>query len=171
MGPFGNWLKGILPWGGTRSGTGALSHLPPERTIRYDPGLISNLRNDHSDLVAMFGQLGHDVRDGHYQRLPTALLAFNTRLEAHLLIESRRFYAYLEQVLAGDSDSMEFVRAFRGETNILSRGIIEFARRYQQTRVDSANVDDFMREYDEVGTLLVMRIEREEGDLYPLYAP
>lgn len=154
-----------------RSTTDTLNHLRAERTIRYDPSLISNLRNDHSDLVAMYGQLGHDVRHGHYQRLPNALLTFNTRLEARLLIESRRFYAYLEQMLAGDSDSMEIVRALRGETNALARGIIEFARRYQQTRVDGDNVDDFMREYDEVGKLLAMRIEHEEGNLYPLYAP
>jgi hypothetical protein len=49
--------------------------------------------------------------------------------------------------------------------------VVEFVRRYQQMRVTSVNANDFMREYDEVGQLLVMRIDREEGNLYPLYAP
>jgi regulator of sigma D len=172
MGLFGNWFKGKLPWKAKRPDMDTQDYQRvQERTARYDPVLISNLRHDHSELVAMYGQLGQDVRDGYYQRIPNALLAFSTRLEAHLLMENRRFYSYVEQVLAGDSDRMEIVRAFRGEMNSLARSIIEFARRYQQTRVDGSNTEDFLREYNEVGKLLVMRIEREEGDLYPLYAP
>jgi regulator of sigma D len=172
MGLFDNWFKLNLPWKAKRSGMDTQDYQrAQDRTARYDPALISNLRNDHSELVAMYGQLGQDVRDGYYQRIPNALLAFSTRLEAHLLMENRRFYSYVEQVLAGDSDRMEIVRAFRGEMTLLARAIIEFARRYQQTRVDRTNTEDFLREYNEVGKLLVMRIEREEDDLYPLYAP
>ena len=55
--------------------------------------------------------------------------------------------------------------------NAIARGVVEFVRRYQQTRVNAENSLHFIREYDEVGKLLVMRIEREEGNLYPLYAP
>lgn len=172
MGLFGNWFKGKPQPQDTRPAASTLDYLkPPERTIRYDPGLVANLRNDHSELVTMYGQLGQDVRDGHYQRIPNALLAFKTRLEAHLLIENVRFYVYLEQALAGDSENMAIIRDFRREMNGIARGVVEFVRRYQQMRVTVANANDFMREYDEVGKLLVMRIEREEGNLYPLYAP
>lgn len=172
MGLFGNWFKGKPQQDVTRTAAKTLDYLkPPERTIRYDPGLVENLRHDHSELVAMYGQLGQDVRDGHYQRIPNSLLAFKTRLEAHLLIENVRFYVYLEQALAQDSDNMAIIRDFRREMNGIARGVVEFVRRYQQLRVTSANANDFMREYDEVGKLLVMRIEREEGNLYPLYAP
>jgi len=172
MGLFGNWFKGKPQQEDTRSAVKTLEYLkPPERTIRYDPGLVENLRHDHSELVSMYGQLGQDVRGGHYQRIPNGLLAFKTRLEAHLLIENVRFYVYLEQALAQDSDNMAIIRDFRREMNGIARGVVEFVRRYQQLRVNSTNANDFMREYDEVGKLLVMRIEREEGNLYPLYAP
>ena len=119
----------------------------------------------------MYGQLGQDVRNGHYQRIPNALLAFQTRLEAHLLLENVRFYAYLEHALADDSTHMTVMRDFRHDMGGLAHGVVEFARRYQQTHVHDGNAGEFMRGYDEVGKLLVTRIEREEGNLYPLYAP
>ena len=172
MGLFSNWFKGKPQPQDTRVPSSTLDYLkPPERSIRYDPGLVANLTKDHGELVAMYGQLGQDVRDGHYQRIPNALLSFKTRLEAHLLIENVRFYVYLEQALAGDSENMAIIRDFRREMNGIARGVVEFVRRYQQQRVTVANAHDFMREYEEVGKLLVMRIEREEGNLYPLYAP
>jgi hypothetical protein len=168
MGLFDNWFKGKPQPEDTRFPASAKTS---ERTIRYDPGLVAALRNDHSELVAMYGQLGQDVRGGHYQRIPNGLLAFKTRLEAHLLIENVRFYVYLEQALGGDNEHMGTIHGFRREMNEIARGFIEFIRRYQQQRVTPTNASDFMHEYDEVGKLLVMRIEREEGDLYPLYAP
>lgn len=172
MGLFGNWFKGKPQAQDTHPGANTLDHLrPPERTIRYDPGLVDSLKKDHGELVAMYGQLGQDVRDGQYQRIPNALLAFKTRLEAHLLIENVRFYVYLEQALSGDSENMLLIRDFRREMNGIARGVVDFVRRYQQMRVTMTNANDFIREYEEVGKLLVMRIEREEGNLYPLYAP
>ncbi|QSX78264.1 hemerythrin domain-containing protein [Agrilutibacter solisilvae] len=171
MGLFSNWFKG------RKYDTAASSAEPityarlPERNIRYDPGLVDSLKHDHTELVSMYGQLGQDVKDGQFQRIPNALLAFKTRLEAHLLIENVRFYVYLEQAIAGDSDNMALIRDFRREMNTIARGVVEFVRRYQQTRVTPENSLNFIREYDEVGKLLVMRIEREEGNLYPLYAP
>ena len=170
MGLFSNWFKGKKDDTATPATSTINYARPPERSIRYDPGLVDSLKNDHTELVAMYGQLGQDVKDGHFQRIPNALLAFKTRLEAHLLIENVRFYVYLEQAIAGDSDNMALIRDFRREMNTIARGVVEFVRRYQATRVTAENSLHFMREYEEVGKLLVMRIEREEGSLYPLYA-
>ena len=172
MGLFSTWFKGKPQRQDTRPASSTLDYLkPPERSIRYDPSLVASLKNDHAELVTMYGQLGQDVRDGQFQRIPNALLSFKTRLEAHLLIENVRFYVYLEQSMSGDSENMAIIRDFRREMNGIARGVVEFVRRYQQLRVNSANSHDFIREYDDVGKLLVMRIEREEGNLYPLYVP
>ena len=170
MGLFSNWFKGRKD--AVTPATSTLHYgRPPERSIRYDPDLVDSLKSDHTELVSMYGQLGQDVREGRFERIPNALLAFKTRLEAHLLIENVRFYVYLEQAIAGDSENMALIRDFRREMNTIARGVVDFVRRYQQTRVNADNSLHFMREYDEVGKLLVMRIEREEGNLYPLYAP
>jgi hypothetical protein len=48
---------------------------------------------------------------------------------------------------------------------------VEFVKRYQQQRVNGDSQAAFMRDYNEVGRLLTLRIEREENNLYPLYAP
>ena len=170
MGLFSNLFKGKKDDTATPATTSVNYGRAPERTIRYDPDLVDSLKNDHTDLVSMYGQLGLDVKEGKFDRIPNALLAFKTRLEAHLLIENVRFYVYLEQALAGDSENMALIRDFRREMNIIARGVVEFVRRYQQTRVTPENSLHFIREYDEVGKLLVMRIEREEGSLYPLYS-
>ena len=171
MGLFSNWFNGRKNTSITPATTTLHYSRPPERSIAYDPGLVDSLKHDHTELVAMYGQLGQDVKDGQFNRIPNALLAFKTRLEAHLLIENVRFYVYVEQSLAGDSENMALIRGFRREMNSIARGVVEFVRRYQNTRVTADNSLHFMREYEEVGQLLAMRIEREEHNLYPLYAP
>ncbi|MDR2220851.1 MAG: hemerythrin domain-containing protein [Methylobacillus sp.] len=141
------------------------------RSIRYDPELVGNLREDHKQLVAMYKALGDDVRAGVYTKIPHALLAFKTRLDAHLLIENVRFYVYLEQSMADDHENLALIRGFRSEMNKIARGVVEFVRRYQSTTVTTDNVDTFIEEYGAVGTLLAMRIEHEESNLYTLYHP
>jgi hypothetical protein len=171
MGLFSNWFKGRKDTTATPATTVLQYARPPERSITYDPGLVDSLKLDHTELVTMYGQLGQDVQAGHFHRVPNALLAFKTRLEAHLLIENVRFYVYVEQSLGGDSENLALIRGFRKEMNSIARGVVEFVRRYQTTRVTPDNSPQFMREYEEVGQLLVMRIQREEGNLYPLYSP
>lgn len=171
MGLFSRWF-GRKPGPDTHDAPGTPRSVPhPARSIRYDADLVSSLRGDHAELIGMYGQLGQDVRSGEYQRIPNALLAFKIRLEAHLLIENVRFYVYLEQSMAGDSGNIALIREFRREMNGIARGVLEFVRRYQQQHVHAGNQADFIREYEEVGRLLATRIEREEGNLYPLYQP
>jgi hypothetical protein len=169
MGLFDNWFKG-KPKAQEAQATRNHRH-PSERSSRYDAGLVANLRNDHRELAAMYGQLGQSVRDGDYTRMSNALLAFRTRLEAHLLMENVRLYAYLEQTLADDGHHAAIVGEFRREMKDLVARALRFVQLYQQAGVSSANVDEFMREYDEIGKLLMARVEREEGGLYPLYSP
>jgi hypothetical protein len=143
----------------------------PQRTIRYDQNLVTNLKKDHIELVYMYTQLGDDVHNDRFERIADTLLAFKTRLEAHLLVENLRFYVYLEQSLANDADNVGLIRDFRQEMNRIARGVVEFVKRYQQQRVTHENQAAFMHDYNEVGRLLTLRIEREESNLYPLYAP
>lgn len=168
MGLFDNWFKG-KPWAQKARTTRNHRH-SSQRSSRYDPELVANLRNDHRELAAMYDQLGRSVRDGHYTRMSNALLAFRTRLEAHLLMENVRLYAYLEQTLA-DGHITAVVGEFRREMKDFVARALRFVQLYQQAGVSSANADEFMREYDEIGKLLMARVAREENDLYPLYSP
>ncbi|WP_343793276.1 hypothetical protein [Dokdonella soli] len=85
------------------------------------------------------------------------------------MTENVHFYVYLEQSFRGDEENKALIHDFRREMNGIARGVVEFVRRYQQAPVSADNCAAFLKEYEAVGKLLVMRIEREEGNLYPLY--
>lgn len=172
MGLFDSWFKRGAKTEVEQPRLGQMELVPANaRTIRYDAGLVQSLKDDHVELVKMYGQLGREVEAGRYSVISSSLLAFKTRLEGHLLTENVRFYVYLEQSMANDADNMAIIRDFRREMNGIARGVVDFVRRYQQQAVNSTNHEEFMQEYAAVGKLLTMRIEREEGSLYPLYHP
>lgn len=151
--------------------TAAAPAMPEGRTIRYDPGLVDGLKDDHQDLVAMYTSLGERVAAGDFHGIDTALQEFKVRLEAHLLTENVRFYVYVEQSMEGDEANSELIRGFRREMNQIARGVVEFVRRYRQQPVGPATQAQFIREHGEVGRLLAQRIAREESELYVLYQP
>src|SRR5690606_24589258 len=92
------------------------------RTIRYDPGLVDGLKDDHQELVAMYTALGERVAAGDFHGVDAALQEFKIRLEAHLLTENVRFYVYVEQSMADDEVNYELIRGFRKEMNSIARG-------------------------------------------------
>ena len=143
----------------------------PGRTIRYDPGLVDGLKDDHQELVAMYTALGEQVAGGDFHGIDAALQEFKIRLEAHLLTENVRFYVYVEQSMADDEVNYELIRGFRKEMNSIARAVVEFVRRYRQQPVGPATQAQFIREHGEVGRLLAQRIAREESELYVLYQP
>lgn len=142
---------------------------PPPRAPSYDSGLVPALKNDHQELVALFEQIGRTYEARRFHEIPALLTAFKTRLEAHLLTENVRFYNYVESTLRDDAENLSLIRDFRREMNTIARGVIDFVKKYQQPLVTMAERGAFIADYRHVGALLVQRIEREEGSLYPLY--
>jgi hypothetical protein len=55
--------------------------------------------------------------------------------------------------------------------NTIARAVVEFVKKYQRLGIDHSLQVQFTVDYRAVGGLLVQRIEREEGNLYPLYQP
>ena len=143
--------------------------MPPPRAPSYDSGLVPALKNDHQELVALFEQIGRTYEARRYHEIPALLTAFKTRLEAHLLTENVRFYNYVESTLRDDAENLSLIRDFRREMNTIARAVVEFVKKYQRLGVDQSMQVAFVMDYRNVGGLLVQRIEREEGNLYPLY--
>ncbi|HVH36187.1 hemerythrin domain-containing protein [Tahibacter sp. UC22_41] len=145
-----------------------LSTAPP-RAPRFDEQLVPQLIHDHRELVHLYEQIGLLPERDRWDLLPAQLLAFKSQLEAHLLAENVRFYNYVEYTLRDDEENFNLIRDFRREMNAIARGVIEFVKKYQQPLVTLAERGAFIADYRHVGSLLVQRIEREEGSLYPLY--
>jgi hypothetical protein len=145
-----------------------LSHGNP-RAPRFDAQLVPQLTHDHRELVHAYEQIGMLPERDRWDLLPAQLLAFKSQLEAHLLAENVRFYNYVEYTLRDDEENFSLIRDFRREMNAIARGVIEFVKKNQHPLVSSAERGAFLVDYRNVGALLVQRIQREEGSLYPLY--
>lgn len=145
--------------------------VPPPRTPSYDSGLVPALKNDHQELISLFEQIGRTYEARRNHEIPALLTAFKTRLEAHLLTENVRFYNYVESTLRDDAENLSLIRDFRREMNTIARGVIDFVKKYQASQDPDLLLHGFLADYRTVGGLLVQRIQREEGNLYPLYMP
>jgi hemerythrin-like domain-containing protein len=141
------------------------------RAPSYDSRLVESLKHDHQELVALFQQIGQTFDTRRHSEIPQQLVAFKTHLEAHLLAENVRFYNYVGYNLKDDVENLSLIRDFRREMNSIARGVIDFVKKYQRGLNDESTRQSFLNDYRSVGGLLVQRIEREEGSLYPLYQP
>jgi Hemerythrin HHE cation binding domain len=139
------------------------------RAPRFDAQLVPQLTHDHRELAHAYEQIGLLPERDRWDLLPAQLLTFKSQLEAHLLAENVRFYNYVEYTLRDDEENFSLIRDFRREMNTIARGVIEFVKKYQHPLVSAAERGAFLADYRQVGALLVQRIEREEGSLYPLY--
>ncbi len=136
----------------------------------YDSGLVPLLKHDHAELLDLYEHIGQVYERRRYHELPALLIAFKTRLEAHLLTENVRFYNYVEASLFNDPENFALIRDFRREMNSIAKGVIDFVRKHQKS-VNEFDARAFQADYQAVGGLLMQRIQREESNLYPLYFP
>ena len=171
-----NWLSG---WFGARAvaaqdsplSQGKLATQRNQQSIHYSPQLIGRLCGDHATLLAVYQSVVDMLAQHQYAQIPATLGTFKTKFDVHLLNENLRFYCYLEQSLKTQPAELAMIRDFRREMNGIARGVVGFVRKYQAAGVSAANRQGFDAELRAVGALLVERIEREEQDLYTLYAP
>ncbi|MCU0755706.1 MAG: hemerythrin domain-containing protein [Xanthomonadales bacterium] len=147
------------------SGSRSVLHAPS-----YDSSLVPLLKHDHEELLSLFQHIGQVYERRRYHELPALLIAFKTRLEAHLLTENVRFYNYVEASLFDDAENFALIRDFRREMNTIAKGVIEFVKKHQKP-VNEFDARAFQSDYQTVGGLLQQRIQREESNLYPLYFP
>jgi len=146
-----------------------LARLRREHAIGYSPQLIGRLCGDHQQLLGLYQAMLDLLAQQRYEQIPAALGAFKSKFDAHVLHENLRFYCYLEQKLGGQE--LATMKDFRSNMNRIARGVINFVRKYQAAGVAAANRRVFEEELRLIGTLLLQRIQAEEQDLYPLYAP
>ncbi|MBV35025.1 MAG: hypothetical protein CMP47_06140 [Rickettsiales bacterium] len=145
---------------------------PTKKGIQFDPALVDNLKNDHSHLVTLFGQmweLGYQANNPH--KLAELVTQFKRDFQAHLLKENVKFYVYLEQNLTDDASSMQLVKDFRNEMNDIAQAVIKFCKRYSKPIKMSVLQEHFPQEYQQVGEVLTHRVSLEENELYTLYTP
>jgi hypothetical protein len=141
----------------------------PGTNIRFHPELIDKLKDDHQLLLSLFGETSHAAAQGDVAAAAERLEAFRTALQGHLLIENIRLYVYLEHVFADDPASFSLIHEFRHEMDGIGKAVIKFLLKYEELAAHPEQAKAFAQDLAAVGKVLVSRIEREEGTLYPLY--
>lgn len=138
---------------------------------QYDANLLSLLSADHRGLLDQFLAIGTVVEHGQLGELPPLLASFKVALQKHLIEKNVRFYNYIENSLATDSENLRLIRRFRREMNSSARGLADFIKKYDRLDLAESVRPPMLREYAEVASELAQRIEREENKIFPLYQP
>jgi hypothetical protein len=159
------WVRSFLGFDGP-----SLKDIEDDSRIRYSPELIPQLKDDHAGLLRLHGQIEALAMGGRFAEIAPALRTFKSKFDLHTLTENVKFYCYLEENLGRKPGALRTIREFRREMNTIARGVVNFVRKYQESGVTAANGAGFLTELRAIGALLVQRVQREEHDLYPLYA-
>jgi hypothetical protein len=141
----------------------------PHTGISYDPSLIYKLKEDHEELVRLFTAIKSAAIGGKFADIPNILSEFKLALQTHLAVENVRFYVYVQQHYANDVDTSNFITGLRTEMNGIARVVMKFAEKHAADQLTHSTVGNFVTELDEIGAVLVKRVQLEESRLYSLY--
>ncbi len=161
---FGKKGEAAQPHGShaAESGTGSLN---------FDPNLISRLKKDHASLLTLFGNIRRSYLAQDFASLQNELRQFRSALNLHLAEENFKFYAYLRKALSNNVENFQTMNAFWKEMQEIGKVVLEFLRKYDAAEFTPEMKDAFGQELEAIGAALAGRIQREERELYILYAP
>ncbi|MDR2839146.1 MAG: hemerythrin domain-containing protein [Azonexus sp.] len=141
----------------------------PGTNIHYHPELIDKLTGDHQVLLELFGETSEAAGRGDVVEAAERLDAFRVALHDHLLTENVKLYIYLTHFFAEDQQSHRLIHDFRHEMDAIGKVVLQFLGKYQDLAEHPELAPAFAKELAAIGKVLVDRIKREEGTLYPLY--
>ncbi len=151
--------------------TRSLKPLDPTGGIAYDPALVSALKDDHLELVRIHSAIKKAAAESRFGDIGDLLSNFKLAFQTHIAVENVRFYAYVQQHAAEDADTSNFIADVRKEMNGIARAVMKFVDAYMTAPPTPATVTDFNGELNQIGSVLVQRVQLEESRLYSLYQP
>ncbi len=141
----------------------------PGTQLFYDQELINDLKNDHKELVEVYGQIGVALKKFEYDEIVSLFINFSSKLRSHMLKENLKLYVYLSHAMIHDEESLLLITELRSEMNQIGRTVNSFLTRYSDLPWTDDKKISFPNEFKTIGEVLVDRIQREEGTLYSLY--
>ena len=137
----------------------------------YDSGLIDVLENDHQELIMLFNRVKESAIKKEFSRLQLSLVEFATSFTNHINVEDELLYGYVNKLASKKSNLEQKIAAqFSAEMKHISVTIFDFLSNSPFIPVTQSNVDEFIEAFENIGALLLDRIQREEKVLYPIYA-
>ena len=139
--------------------------------IAYDAVLVDRLKEDHQELVRIFTAIKTAAGEGRFNQLPELLSGFKLAFQTHVMLENVKFYVYLQQHCAQDTETSSFVSEVRKEMDGIARAVVKFVNTHTATVHTHDTVAGFNAELDNIGAVLLRRVQLEESRLYSLYLP
>lgn len=139
--------------------------------IEYDPDLVNKLKADHQELVRIYTAIKTAATEHRYGDIHDLLSDFKLTFQTHLAVENVRFYVYVQQHMALDADTSNFIADVRKEMNNIARAVLKFVDTYMKEPPTPVSATDFNAELDGIGPVLIQRVQLEESRLYSLYQP
>lgn len=144
-----------------------------EHVIRFDPDLIARLKADHAKIYESFVNIGKHAEAKEWAESKGSVATFAANLERHLVIESIRFYKYVEFELQDDKEAISIITEFKSEMEAIGEVLKGFLDKYEANNRnkpwDSERKKSIAFDLQGIGAALVSRVQREEKTLYPLY--
>ncbi len=150
--------------------TRSLKPAAPAGDIAYDAGLVDKLKADHRELVRIYTAIKRAAAENRFADLHDLLAQFKVNFQLHIAAENVKFYVYVQQH-AQDAETSAFIADVRREMNDIARAVLKFVDAYMSAPPTPVTVTDFAAELDQIGAVLVQRVEKEENRLYSLYQP
>jgi hypothetical protein len=141
----------------------------PGTQLFYEDKLITDLKNDHQALLAIYGQIGEALENNNHDEIVDLFVDFSSGLRSHILKENLKLYVYLSHAMVLDTESLALIIELRSEMSKIGRTVNSFLTRYSELPWTTEKMASFPVEFKQIGDVLVERIEREESTLYPLY--
>jgi FAD/FMN-containing dehydrogenase len=142
---------------------------PATGGIAYDPHLVTKLKGDHQDMLALYTRLLNAAETGRPESLHGDLILFRRIFQGHILMESVRFYVYLDRLLAEHPSVRDEARAVRKDMNAIAKAVADFIHVWISSPIKVQALPQFMTDLKGIGAALVARVELEESSLYTLY--
>lgn len=142
---------------------------PATGGIAYDPHLVEKLKDDHQHMIAIYSRLLKDAQAANLDSIRDDLVLFRRVFQGHILMESVRFYVYLDRLLAQHESVRDEARAVRKDMNGIARAVADFIHNWMTVPITLQTLPTFIEQLQGIGAALVARVELEESSLYTLY--
>ncbi len=139
--------------------------------INYDPDLVGKLKREHEELARIFSSIKSAAAECRFQQLPELLSDLKLAFQTHIMLENVKFYVYVQHCCASDPDTSDFISEVRKDMDGIARRLVRFVNTHSNTLPTLDNVSNFRAELDEIGNVLMWRVQLEEQHLYGLYQP
>jgi regulator of sigma D len=136
--------------------------------VQYHDDLLEKLTSDHKKLFKHYNKLLDAAKKRNQRKVQENLKNFRIDFKIHHQSEKKQLYTYLKNHFKL-SDKEVLINKLNSSADNIYDNIIYFLSTYTDKKLDTEDFEKLQKELEEIGKVLIQRVEQEEGELYTLY--